>query len=255
MAKAQKDGDVMGGFAKGLAVIEAFDEDHEALSIADVSRLTGLDRATARRCLLTLLTGGYASSDGRLFSLTPRVLRLGYAYLTAAPLPRRLQPFLERLSESTQESCSAAIMDGTDIVYVARAAQKRVMSVALTIGSRLPAYCSSMGRVLLAAMAPEEARALLEAGERRAMTPKTLTGIDDLMAELERVRRNGYALVDQELELGLRSIAVPIQTAGGRVVAAMNIGAQAARASSVRLKADILPLLLEAQGQLKRVLT
>lgn len=255
MMKAEKDGDVMGGFAKGLSVIEAFDEDHEALSIADVSRLTGLDRATARRCLLTLLKGGYASTDGRLFTLTPRVLRLGYAYLTAAPLPRRLQPFLERLSEATQESCSAAIMDGTDIVYVARVAQRRVMSIALNTGSRLPAYCSSMGRVLLAAMAPEEARGLLERSDRRAMTAKTLTGIEDLMTELDRVRQAGYALVDQELELGLRSIAVPIITAGGRVVAAMNTGAQAARASSARLKTEILPLMLDVQAELRRVLT
>jgi IclR family pca regulon transcriptional regulator len=254
MSKIEKDGDMMGGFAKGLAVIEAFDEDHDALSIADVSRLTGLDRATARRCLLTLLKGGYASTDGRLFTLTPRVLRLGYAYLAAAPLPRRLQPFIERLSETTKESASAAIMDGSDVIYVARAAQKRVMSVALNIGSRLPAYCSSMGRVLLAALPPEEARALIEGSERQALTAKTLTDVDDLMAELEKVRRRGYALVDQELELGLRSIAVPIVTTGGQVVAALNTGAQAARASSARLKTEVLPLLLDVQAQLRQVL-
>jgi IclR family transcriptional regulator, pca regulon regulatory protein len=249
-----KDGDIMAGFAKGLQVIEAFDEDHDALSIADVGRLTGLDRATARRCLLTLVRGGYASFDGRLFELTPRVLRLGYAYMAAAPLPRQVQPFLERLSEVTQESCSAAIMDGPDIVYIARAAQRRVMSIALNIGSRLPAYCSSMGRVLLAAMEPEEARALLNRTERRALTSRTLTQVDRLMAELERVRQEGFALVDEELELGLRSIAVPIVTGSGRVVAALNTGAQAARASSEHLKSNVLPHLLNAQAELRRLL-
>ena len=174
--------------------------------------------------------------------------------MAAAPLPRQVQPFLERLSEVTQESCSAAIMDGPDIVYIARAAQRRVMSIALNIGSRLPAYCSSMGRVLLAAMEPEEARALLNRTERRALTSRTLTQVDRLMAELERVRQEGFALVDEELELGLRSIAVPIVTGGGRVVAALNTGAQAARASSEHLKCNVLPHLLNAQAELRRLL-
>ena len=163
--------DFIGGFAKGLTVIEAFGEAKPRLTITDVSKETGLDRATARRCLLTLAELGYAAYDGKFFELTPKILRLGHAYLSATPLPRLVQPYLDQLSEKVGQSASASVLDGTEIVYVARAAQKRVMSINLTAGSRLPAYCASMGRVLLAALPEAEARAIVEASDRKANTP------------------------------------------------------------------------------------
>jgi IclR family pca regulon transcriptional regulator len=246
--------DRIGGFAKGLHVIEAFGHDRQRLTIADVSRLTGLERATARRYLLTLVGGGYAGFDGKFFSLTPRILRLGYAYLAATPLPGILQPVLERVSEATKESSSATILDGTDIVYIARSAPRRVMSVGLQVGSRLPAYCASMGRVLLAALPADAASAILAASPIEKATPHTITDMKALMAEIAAVGERGYAIVDQEIELGLRSIAVPVYDGSGRVVAAMNVGVHVGRASVEDLKERLLPLLREAQAGLRRMI-
>jgi IclR family pca regulon transcriptional regulator len=236
----------MGGFAKGLAVIEAFDATHPRLAIADVARLTGLDRATARRCLLTLAETGYATHDGKFFELTPRVLRLGHSYLEAAPLPGLVQPVLEQLSLTTGESSSASVLEGTEIVYIARAAQRRVMSITLTPGSRLPAYCSSMGRVLLASLPEPKAAALLEATDRQQLTPLTKTATAVLLAELNAVRAQGYAVIDQELEVGLRSIAVPIADRSGRTLAAINIGTQASRVSIAEMVERYLPAMQAA---------
>ncbi len=246
--------DFISGFAKGLSVIETFDETRPRLSISDVSKTTGLDRATARRCLLTLAELGYADYDGKFFALTPKILRLGHAYLAATPLPTLVQPFLDQLSERTGQSASASVLDGTDIVYIARAAQKRVMSINLTPGSRLPAYCASMGRVLLAALPETDARAILSRSELKANTPNTLTKPDEIIAELQRVRAQGYALIDQELELGLCSIAVPLENDRGRVVAALNIGAPAASVPASALAERYLPALFEAKAALKQVL-
>ncbi len=241
--------DMMGGFAKGLAVIEAFGAEHSQLTISDVGRLTGLDRATARRCLRTLVDRGYATTDGKLYSLTARILRLGYAYLAATPLPRVVQPYIERLSSATQESCSVSVLDGAEIVYVARASQRRVMSVGLNVGSRLPAYCASMGRVLLAALPEAEARAILSSSKRPRLTPHTKTSVADLMDELASVRARGYAIVDQELELGLRSVAVPLRGRAG-VVGALNVGAQAARVSVRKMREEILPAMRQIAREL-----
>lgn len=246
--------DFIGGFAKGLRVIEAFGEAMPRLTITDVSRHTGLDRATARRCLLTLAELGYAAYDGKFFELTPRILRLGHAYLSATPLPRLVQPYLDQLSQKVEQSASASVLDGTEIVYVARAAQKRVMSISLTAGSRLPAYCASMGRVLLAALPEAEARAIVEASDRKANTPFTLTDPDALMDELSRVRRSGFALIDQELEIGLRSIAVPLENARGRVAAALNIGAPAAHAETGAMVERYLPAMRDVQAALRPLL-
>jgi IclR family pca regulon transcriptional regulator len=223
--------DFISGFAKGLSVIEAFDAANARLSITDISRITGLERATARRCLLTLAELGYADYDGKFFTLSPRILRLGHSYLSSTPLPRLMQPFLDQLSEKTGESASASVLDGNEIVYIARASHKRVMSINLNPGSRLPAYCSSMGRVLLAAMAEDEARRILENSNRKANTPQTKTTLADLMQELQHVREQGYAVIDQELEIGLCSIAIPVRNMRGATVAAINVGAQAARVS------------------------
>jgi IclR family pca regulon transcriptional regulator len=249
-----RDGDLIAGFVKGLSVIETFDQERNKLSIADVARLTGLERASARRCLLTLVHEGYAEFDGKFFRLTPRVLKLGYAYLSSTPLPRIIQPFLEQLSEAIHESSSASILDRGEIVYIARSAQRRVMLIGLNVGSRLPAYCASMGRVLLAALPEEEARRRLEATKREKHTPKTLTGLSDLMKELAKVRQQGYALIDEELEIGLRSIAVPILDARGSVMAAANVGVQAQRVSSQTLIEEVLPRLFAIQGELRKLL-
>ena len=246
--------DFIGGFAKGLTVIEAFGEAKPRLTITDVSKETGLDRATARRCLLTLAELGYAAYDGKFFELTPKILRLGHAYLSATPLPRLVQSYLDQLSEKVGQSASASVLDGTEIVYVARAAQKRVMSINLTAGSRLPAYCASMGRVLLAALPEAEARAIVETSDRKANTPYTRTEPEALMAEFARVRRDGFALIDQELEIGLRSIAVPLENARGRVVAALNIGAPAALASAQDMVTRYLPEMRAVQAALRPLL-
>lgn len=245
--------DTMGGLAKGLAVIETFAAERPRQSIAEVAAAAGLDRATARRCLLTLAQLGYADWDGKYFTLTPRVLRLGTACLATMPLPQIVQPLLDELSDRIGESSSVSILDGPEIVYVARAAQRRVMTIALMPGSRLPAYCTSMGRAMLAALPEDAARRLLEAAPRPARTPRTLTDVDAILAAIAEVRRLGYAVNDQEVEIGLRSIAVPLVDARGRVVAAMNIGLAVA-AGTDDLAARYLPELLHARDALRRLL-
>ncbi|PRD40850.1 IclR family transcriptional regulator [Phyllobacterium phragmitis] len=247
--------DFISGFAKGLSVIEAFGEETSRLSISDVSGITGLERATARRCLLTLAQLGYADYDGKYFTLTPRILRLGHAYLSATSLPRLIQPFLDQLSEKVGESASASVLDGNEVVYIARASQRRVMSINLSPGSRLPVYCASMGRVLLAALPEMEARAILDASELKAHTKYTKTEPAQLMEELRRVREEGYALIDQELEIGLCSIAVPLADRKGQIVAALNIGAQAARTTLKDMTGRYLPLMREAQSSIAGILS
>lgn len=252
--QAERDKSIMAALAKGLAVIEVFGADRPKLTIAEVARLADMERATARRCLLTLVRLGYAAHDGKFFALLPRVMRLGHAYLATTPLPALVQPFLDRLSAEVGESASVSILDGTEILYVARAAQRRVMSIGLGVGSRLPAYCASMGRVLLAALPAHEAEALLRRTDLQPLTEHTLTGVPDLMAELARVRAQGHAVVDQELEIGLRSVAVPILRSDGSVAAALNVGAQANRLSPDDIACRILPRMTAIQGELRALL-
>jgi IclR family pca regulon transcriptional regulator len=246
--------DFVSGFARGLKVIEAFGETHRRLSIAEAAKLTALDRATVRRSLLTLSELGYADYDGKFFTLTPKILRLGHAYLAATPLPAIIQPHLDQLSERAGQSASASVLDGTEIVYIARASQRRVMSINLTPGSRLPAFCASMGRVLLAALPEAEARAILAQTELKPNTPNTKTDPEVLIAEFHRVRDQGYALIDQELEIGLCSIAVPVENDRGQMVAAVNIGAPAALVPASEMVERYLPLLRETQKALRLVL-
>ncbi len=246
--------DVIASLGKGLAVLESFGAEHPRQSIAEVALATGLDRATARRCLLTLHQLGYAEYDGKFFTLTPRVLRLGLGALAALPLAQMVQPWLDQLSDQIGQSCSVAILDGTDIVYLARAAQRRVMSVGLMPGSRLPAHCTSMGRVLLAALPPDRARALVEASDLSPRTRHSLTDPDEILAEIARVRSQGWALNDQEVEIGLRSLAVPVRNGKGRVVAALNTGMAALQQEAATVVATYLPALLRVQDGLRRVL-
>lgn len=247
----EPDRDFMAGLGKGLAVIECFDDRHQRLTIAEVAAMTRLSRAAARRCLLTLTRLGYVGYDGKFFRLTPRILRLGYAYLAATELPHVLQPVLEQLSEQVLESCSASVLDGDEIIYIARSAKKRIMAVDLAVGSRLPAFCTSMGRVLLAALPPEEAARRIAARERRRATPFTRVEVPDVVAAVEACRAQGYAVIDQELEVGLVSIAVPVTDAAGTTVAAINISAQSARIPATDMPAHFLGPLTEAQAALR----
>jgi len=224
--------------ARGLAVIKAFDGAHPAQTLSDVARSTGLTRAAARRFLLTLAELGYVRTDGRLFTLTPRVLELGYSYLSALSLPEVAEPHLEELVQLVHESASVAVLDGSDVVYVARVATSRIMTVSITIGTRFPAFATSMGRVLLAALPAAELDHRL--GEPRAFTERTVAEPAALRDLLGDVRAAGYSLVDQELEEGLRSIAVPIKDATGRVVAAANVSTHTSRGTRAWLRDEAL---------------
>jgi IclR family pca regulon transcriptional regulator len=230
--------------ARGLAVIKAFDEDHRELTLSEVASATGLARAAARRFLLTLAELGYVRTNGRMFALTPRVLELGYAYLSSLSLPQIAEPHLERLVAEVQESASVTMLDDTDIVYVARVPTSRIMRVTISIGTRFPAYATSMGRVLLAGLARPELDACLDRISMRPITARTITSPATLRAELDRVREQGWALVDQELEEGLRSLAAPISDRSGRVIAAANIATHAARTSAADARRTLLPVLL-----------
>ena len=246
--------DFIGSLAKGLQVIEAFNAEHARLSITDVSEATGLDRATSRRCLLTLHELGYAAYDGKYFTLTPRVLRLGMGALASLPLAQVVQPWLDQLSEQIGQSTSVSILDGTEIVYLARAAQRRVMSIGLMPGSRLPAHCTSMGRVLLAALPENEARALVDASDLTPRTVNSVTEPERIMERLSAARTDGYAVIDQEVEVGLRSIAVPLYNAHGHVVAALNTGVAAVQSEASDLAALYIEPLKRVQDGLRRVL-
>ncbi|MBN8629888.1 MAG: helix-turn-helix domain-containing protein [Rhodobacterales bacterium] len=246
--------DLIASLGKGLRVLESFGADRPRQSITDVAAITGLDRATARRCLLTLSELGYADYDGKFFTLTPRVLRLGTGALAALPLPQIVQPWLDQLSEQIGQSCSVAILDEIDILYVARAAQRRVMSIGLMPGSRLPAHCTSLGRVLLAALPGTTAQEIVERSNLSPRTVHSRVTAEEVLAEIARVRTQGWALVDQEVELGLRSLAVPVLDMRGRVVAALNCGMAAVPADPAETVATVLPALLKVQDGLRRVL-
>lgn len=251
---APSDPNYMESLARGLQVLRAFSSASPSLSIAEASRVTGLSRAATRRCLHTLQRLGYATASSGAYRLTPQVLALGYSYLASAPLATVAQPILERVSERLHESCSLAVLDHDDILYVARSATRRILSVGLTVGSRLPAYCTSMGRVMLASLPSSELTEYLARVEIVQHTTHTVQNRAALRAELKRVRLQGYALVDQELELGLRSIAVPVKTPDGRVAAAMNSGAQSTSVQVRGLLRDYLPVLLQAADELGHAL-
>ena len=245
------DPNFMTSLARGLLVIQAFSQQSLHLSISQLSKRTGLSRASVRRCLHTLSKLGFAGTDdGRNFSLRPRVLALGHSYLSSMPLATVAQPVLEQLSHILHESCSIALLDGVDIIYVARANVTRIMAIDLGVGTRLPAFCTSIGRVLLANLPPEEMEALLSRVEFTRYTDRTVTSVDKLRQVLLAVRRDGYAIVDQELELGLRSMAVPVQNPMGRVVAAMNVGAHGQRVSVQDMQTRFLPYLRAAAQEL-----
>ena len=234
--------DFVQSLARGLAVIRAFDGEPRELSLAEVARRAEIPRAAARRFLRTLNQLGYVRAvPGARFLLTPRVLELGYGYLSALSLPEIVQPHLDELSHQIGESVSVSVLDGTEIVYVARAAARRIMSVRITIGTRLPAFATSMGRVLLAGMPVDAVSDLLERAQLVAYTAKTTVDPRDLFDALGAVRDQGWAMVDGELEEGLRSIAVPLRGRDGSVVAALNASTSTGRGAPEDVRAALLP--------------
>jgi IclR family pca regulon transcriptional regulator len=235
---------------RGLRVIKAFSRESPSLPLSEVARRAGLTRATARRFLLTLQDLGYVAADGRLFSLRPRVLDLGYAYLSSLSLWEIAQPHMEALVEKVRESSSASVLDGTDVVYVVRVPTKRIMTVGLAVGSRLPAYATSMGRVLLAELPPKALDEFFEAASLAPLTRRTTVDALELRDILAEGRAKGWAMVDQELEDGLRSIAVPVRDPGGTAIAALNIATHIARVSIEKLTGEFLPLLRETARQI-----
>jgi IclR family pca regulon transcriptional regulator len=248
------DGVARGEFVKslerGLAVIQAFGADRPKLSLTEVSKVTGMTRAAARRYLLSLRAMGYVGSDGKLFWLEPRVLNLGYSYLSSVNWIDFAQPILREVTNRLNESCSASVLDGVEIVYVARSQASRIMSINLGIGTRLPAVVTSMGRVLLAALSPDVLDRVLKVVPLRSYTERTVTSLGGIKAILKNVRENKYAYVDQELESGLRSIAVPILGSEGQTIAAVNVSAQAVRVKKSEMAGKYLDTLREAAGRI-----
>jgi IclR family transcriptional regulator, pca regulon regulatory protein len=258
--------DFVVSLARGLEVIKAFAavepgsertsnlRPSDALTLSEVAAKTGLARAVVRRFLYTLVDLGYIVTDGKYFRLTARILGLGFAYLSSFSLPKIAERFLEEVTLETKESSSASVLDGQEIVYVARVQTRRIMSVSLGIGSRLPAFCTSMGRVLLAHVPDDALEDYLNAAKFQRFTEKTINNPEALRKELSNVSKQGYALVDQELEIGLRSVAVPVFAGGPRVIAAINIGTQAARTTKSQLLQQFLPVLRKASKNISSFL-
>ncbi len=236
---------------RGLSVIRAFDADSAELTLSDVAKITGITRAAARRLLLTLADLGYVRSNGRHFHLTPRVLELGYSYLSSISLTEVAEPHLESLVAKIRESSSIAVLDADDIVYVARVPTSRIMTVGINVGTRFPAYATSMGRVLLAGLPDDELDAYLKGLRPSRLSPRTLTTKDALRKEISKARSQGWAIVDQELEEGLRSAAAPIRDRDGAVVAAINVSAAAGRTSLQEIERKLLPPLLATAKQVE----
>jgi len=251
---ALTDPDFMTSLARGLAVIRAFSDSRKPQTIAAISQQTGIPRAAVRRCLHTLKQLGYIDAELNNFTLRPKILTLGYSYLSSTPLTVSSQPCLNGISRTLNESSSLAVLDEDEVLYVARSATSRVMSVSLSAGSRLPAYCSSLGRVLLAELAPQALDAYLARVPLLPRTEHTVTDPEQLRELLAQVRRDGYAINNEELELGLRSMAVPVRGASGRVLAALNVGAQAARVTPQRMVEEFLPVLRQGAQELSVLL-
>lgn len=244
------DPDFMTSLARGLEVLRAFGGGDGECSAAEICRATGLSRAVVRRCLYTLCESGYVSQSKDRFRLEAGVLSLAQPYVSEPKsLPTVAQPFLESVSQQTNESCSLAVIDRDDVVYVARSATRRIMTVSLMVGSRLPAGSTSLGRVLLANRPAEALNSYLQRNQLIAHTDKSITSKREFRAEIGRIREKGFAIVDQELEIGLRSIAVPVKESG-RTIAAMNIGVQATRISRSNLTNQLLPTLRATAQQL-----
>lgn len=241
-------------FARGLAVIRSFDAQSPSQTLSDVAARSGLTRAGARRILLTLAHLGYVKASERRFSLTPRILDLGFAYLSSQPLWQVAEPEIEALVAEVKESSSAAVLDGGDVIYVARVAPRTIMSISLGVGSRLPAHCTALGRVLLGGMKEAELATWLERHPPTSVTPRTVTDVSTLIDIVAGARADGWCLVDQELEEGLVSIAAPIVDRGGRIVAALNLSGQVNRTPPEYLREALVPRLVETTRRISDLL-
>jgi IclR family transcriptional regulator, pca regulon regulatory protein len=242
----ERNPDYVQSLERGLAVIKAFGAESPELRLSDVARATGLTRAAARRFLLTLVRLGYVRQEGTAFSLRPRVLELGYAYLSALSLPEVAMPHMESLVAEVNESSSIAVLDDLDIIYVARVPTQRIMTITIAVGTRLPAYATSMGRVLLAGLEHGDLEDRLDRIELKRLTPTTVADQYALRGQVDRAREAGWSMVDQELEQGVRSASVPIRDATGAVVAAMNVSVHASRMTMQALRRQVVPKLLRA---------
>ncbi len=247
----ERNSDHVQSLERGLAVIRAFGADSPELRLSDVARATGLTRAAARRFLLTLVRLGYVRQEGGTFSLRPRVLELGYAYLSALSLPEVAQPHMETLVAEVNESSSIAVLDDLDIVYVGRVPTQRIMTITIAVGTRLPAYATSMGRVLLGGLADEALADRFERIEIAPLTDRTVPDVRTLRARVDEAREAGWACVDQELEQGVRSAAVPIRDATNAVVAALNVSVHATRMTMQSLRREVVPKLLETAAAIE----
>ncbi len=238
-----RDKEFMSTLAKGLAVLSAFGKQRPAMTLSDAAAVANLSRATARRVLRTLAQLGYVVQDGRAFSLTPRVLELGFAYLSGQDWIDRALPMMKELSERLGESCSGSILQGIDIVYVARVPARRIMSTALAVGSRLPAFHTSLGRAQLGYLDGAEIWRRLRSAPIEAYTPYTITDMQALFDRVCADREQGFSIVDEELERGLRSIAVPVLDRTGQAVGAINLSAHSTRTTRNEMREKFLPEL------------
>ncbi|WP_186156409.1 IclR family transcriptional regulator domain-containing protein [Burkholderia gladioli] len=249
-----RDRDYVGSFARGLEVIKVFNRHTPRRTLSEVAEASGMTRATVRRFLLTLVRDGYAETDGKYFSLKPKILEIGFSALSSMNIWDIAQPIMNSLSAQIQESCFAAVLDGDSVIYVARASSNRLISVDLSIGSRSAAHCVSTGRVLLAALPDAEFHRYLEAAKLQKFTSHTVTSKVKLRELVEETRLQGWSIVDQELEISLRSISVPIRDREGKVVAALNVCCPADRVPPQEIRTRILPAMLEASSDITRAL-
>ena len=254
MSARTHDRDFVSSLEKGLLLIEAFEVTQPRLTVAEAARRTELTRAAARRYLLTLVALDYAESDGKYFWLSPRVLRLGYAYLSTASIPKMVQPILDRIGEKTKEVTSLAALSDGEVIFLARSSTRRMVAATSNVGLRLPAYCSAAGRAVLASRSDKEVMEHLKNGKRERLTAKTKTRLEELMTEIAQVRAQGYSVSDEELELGLRSIAVPVADARGEVHFAMAVSLLSAHMTTKAMVKDILPHLLSGKREIESLL-
>lgn len=250
MRKPPEERDLIRALSRGLDVILAFSRHRPQMTLTEVADATGLSKPTARRILLTLLDGGYVRSEGRSFALTPRVLALGYAYLSSLNLTEIAQPFMEDAVARTREGCSLATLDGSDVVYVTRVPTHRITSITLATGTRLPAHATSLGHVLLAGLTGHELDRYLAGTDLRPLTARTIRDAADLRARLGEVRDQGWAMVDQELEEGLRSVAAPVRDANGRVIAALGMSSTTAITDAATMRDRFVPIITETAGRI-----
>jgi len=248
----KKNTETVQSLVKGLTVIKAFNQQRPAMTLSEVANVTGFTRAATRRFLLTLVSEGYAKQEGKIFSLTAKVLDLGFAYLSTLDIWHNAKPLMTALVEQLNESCSAAVLDGFDVVYVARVATtKRIMSVTLNVGSRLPAIATSMGRVLLADMSLPALDNFIDTCLIEQYTEHTITDKSALMSKIAKVKQQGYSLVEQELEIGLTSISVPVHNGAGEVIAALNVSTHMSQTAKQQIFEVILPVLQQCARQVE----